>query len=66
MEAKDKDRGSKLFNTQSKRIMYLVQQFLNNDEECIICVKVNRKIFLITAKEWKSNTRIKEVTNVFK
>lgn len=56
METKDKSRGNKLFNTQSKRIMYLAQQFSNNDKECIICAKVDNKIFLITAKEWKHNT----------
>lgn len=61
METEDKSRGDKLFNTKDKRIRYLIQQFANNEEEYIVCAKMDNKIFLITAKEWETNIRIKEV-----
>ena len=63
METENKSRGNKLFNSKSKRIMYLIQQF-SQSEEKIICAKMDRKIFLISVEDWEANVKIKEVKNV--
>jgi len=63
METENKSRGDKLFNSKSKRIMYLIQQF-SQSEEKIICAKMDRKIFLISVEDWEANVKIKEVENV--